>query len=560
MFSGFVRPAFRLGLGLAAVLALAGTAAADEETKTYRGATAFPAVRPAVIDIDLSAVPTVPEWQPGDPIKEIPRRHTHPIPEGFQPAPPIQGAEDGLLRAQESEAPGTDRAFTTPILNMDGQGFTSVNPADPSADVGPNHFITLINSAAGTSVTIYNKAGAILSGPFTLASTLGGTGNCASGLGDPVVLHDHLADRWLLSEFSATANTLCVYISQTADPVAGGWYRYAFNTPDFPDYPKYAVWPDAYYVSTNENSPAVYALDRTKMLAGLAATSQRFTAPPIAGFGFQALTPPDLDGPAPPAGAPAPFMRHRDDEAHNPPGTANDYLEVWDFHVDWVTPANSTFTGPTNIAVTDFSSDLCGFFTFSCIPMPGTGTRLDPLREVIMFRLAYRNFGTHRALIGNLVTNLTPPPPTGNLRAGVRWFELHKRGSGPWTLFQEGTYSPDTNHRWMGGSAMDQDRNFAVAYSISSSSVNPGLRYAGRLWNDTLGTLPQGEATIVNGATANGSNRWGDYFQMGVDPSDNCTFWFYGAYSPTSQWRTRFATFKFDSCPDLIFADAFEPL
>ncbi len=173
-----------------------------------------------------------------------------------------------------------------------------------------------------------------------------------------------------------------------------------------------------------------------------------------------------------------------------------------------------------------------------------------------MYRLAYRNFGTHRTLIGNLATNLAPP----GVRAGVRWFELRKRGSGPWTLFQEGTYSPDTTNRWMGASSMDQDRNFAVAFSVSSSATFPGLRYAGRLWNDTLGTLPQGEATIVNGSASNGSFRWGDYFQMGVDPADRCTFWFYGAYNPISQWRTRFATFKFDSCPDLIFADAFEPL
>ena len=556
MSSRFARLSIRHGFGLAVLLALAGAAAADQETKTYRGATAYPVVRPAVIDIDLGTVPKAREWQPGDPIKDIPRRHTRPISEA-PPALPIQGAEDALLLAQDQAAAGNDRAFTTPTLNIDGQNYTGVNPADPSADVGPNHFITLINSGPGTSATIYNKSGTILAGPFTLASTLGGIGNCSVGAGDPVVLYDHLADRWLLSEFSDLANALCVYISQTADPVSGGWYRYAFSTPSFPDYPKYAVWPDAYYVSTNED-PAVYALNRTQMLAGLAATSQRFTVPPI-NFPFQTLTPPDLDGPPPPAGAPAPFMRHRDDERHNPPGTASDFLEIWDFHVDWVTPSNSSITGPLNIAVTDFSSDFCGFTTFSCIPQPSGTNALDSLREVIMYRLAYRNFGTHRSLIGNLPTNLTPPSP--GLRAGVRWFELRKKGSGPWTLHQEGTYSPDaTTHRWMGASAMDQDRNFAVAFSVSSSGVFPGLRYAGRLYGDPLGTLPQGEATIVNGSASNGSLRWGDYFQMGVDPADGCTFWFYGAYSPASPWRTRIASLKFDSCPDLIFADAFEPL
>jgi len=156
--------------------------------------------------------------------------------------------------------------------------------------------------------------------------------------------------------------------------------------------------------------------------------------------------------------------------------------------------------------------------------------------------------------VGNFATNLTPP----GVRAGVRWFELRKVGTNPWTLTQQGTYSPDATNRWMGASSMDRDRNFAVAYSVSSSAVFPGLRYAGRLAGDPLGTLPQGEATIVNGSASNGHFRWGDYFEMGVDPVDGCTFWFFGAYSPVAQWRTRIAAFKFDSCPDLIFADGFQ--
>jgi len=234
-----------LAATVAVVLAVVPAVSADRDAgskpRVYRGATVFPAVTPEVIDIDLSTVPLTPEWQPGDPIKEIPRRHTRPIPQDFRPAPPIPGAEDALLAAQENAPRGDDRAFTLPILNMDGQNFTGPNPADPSADVGANHFITAINTIGGTSVTIYNKAGAIVAGPFTLDSTLGGIGNCASGSGDPVPLYDHLADRWLLSEFADTGNHLCIYVSQTADPVAGGWFRYDFATPSFPDYPKYGL-------------------------------------------------------------------------------------------------------------------------------------------------------------------------------------------------------------------------------------------------------------------------------------------------------------------------------
>ena len=197
----------------------------------------------------------------------------------------------------------------------------------------------------------------------------------------------------------------------SSDPIAGGWFNYDFTTPNFPDYPKYAVWPDAYYVSSNEAGPsAAYALDRTNMLAGLAAAAPvRRTAPDLAGFGFQALIPSDLDGPAPPAGSPNFFMRHRDDEVHNAGSNdpTQDFLEIWEFSVNFGTPADSTFTQVANIPVAEFDSDLCGLVSFFCFPQPGTATTLDPLREVIMWRLQYRNFGTHETLVGNFVTDVT---------------------------------------------------------------------------------------------------------------------------------------------------------
>ena len=395
-------------------------------------------------------------------------------------------------------------------------------------------------------MVIYNKAdGTVAAGPFALDSL--GTGACANAHGDPIVLYDRLAGRWLLSEFTPPGTTnLCVYVSQTADPISGGWFGYQFPTPDFPDYPKYAVWPDAYYVSTNESSPAVYALDRAQMLTGGTATSQRFTAPNLSGFSFQALTPSDLDGAAgPPSGAPGYFIRHRDDESHNPGSNdaSQDFLEIWEFDVDFATPGNSTFTGPTNIAVSEFDSDLCGLFSFDCFPQPGTTTRLDPLREVVMWRSQYRNFGTHETLVGNLVTDVD-----GTDRGGIRWFELRRTG-GAWSLFQEGTYSPDATHRWMGSIAMDGAGNIALGYNAGSSTVFPGVRYTGRLSGDTLGTMPQVETTIVAGSGSNSSNRWGDYSSMNVDPADDCTFWHTNEYGTSSgTWNTQIASFRFSSC------------
>ena len=402
---------------------------------------------------------------------------------------------------------------------------------------------------------IYDKSGNVLAGPTALDSF--GSGACASGFGDGIVLYDQMADRWMLSEFAGSGNHLCIYISDGPDPVNDGWYAYDFITPNFPDYPKYGVWPDAYYVSSNENSPAVYALDRAKMLNGQGATAQRFTAPSLSGFGFQALIPSDLDGAtAPPAGAPNYFMRHRDDEAHN--GGSNnpteDYLEIWPFHVDFDTPANSTFTGPINIPIAEIDSELCGFFAFACFPQQGSGTTLDPLREVIMFRLQYRNFGAYETLVGNLVTDVD-----GTDHGGIRWFELRKSGGGAWTLYQEGTYAPDANDRWMGAISMDGAGNIAVGYNVTSSSMFPSLRYTGRLASDPLGTMPQGEGTLINGSAANASNRYGDYSAMSVDPVDDCTFWFTGEYNASSSWSTRIGSFKFDACGDPDFTISATP-
>lgn len=459
-------------------------------------------------------------------------------------APPQIAGPDPLL-AQQAQTPPRTSAFLTPLLNVPGQGFTGVNPPDTVGDVGPNHYIQMVNGSGGALFRIYDKSGNLLVGPISLDS-LGVGGPCASGFGDPIVLYDREADRWLMSEFAGSGNHLCVYISQTGDPLNGPWYRYDFSTPNFPDYHKYAVWPDAYYVSSNENNPAAYALDRTKMLAGLPATFQRFTAPNLIGFGFQALTPGDLDGATPPpAGAPGYFMRHRDDEVHNPGANdpAHDFLELWGFHVDFTTPANSSFSLLQNIAVSEFDSDLCGLVSFSCFPQPGTSTQLDPLREVVMWRLQYRNFGVYQTLVGNLVTDVD-----GTDHGGVRWFELRKSGPNPWTLYQEGTLAPDQHHRWMGSIAMDGSGNIALGYSVSSSTLFPSIRYAGRLASDPLGTLPYAEGLIVAGVASNASNRWGDYSSMNVDPADDCTFWYTNEYSPAPQWGTQIAAFRFPEC------------
>lgn len=519
-----------------------GLLAADQDGApvVVKGAQFIEPVPPRTIMVDLRDLPKPKPWQPGDPVRDVPRRHRHKPAKFPRPEPRI----DPLLALQEEATTRLkQKAFTTPLLNFQGQGYNGVNPPDTVGDVGALYYIQAINDGSGTTYVVYNKTnGSVVAGPFLL-SDLGGTGSCASGLGDPIVLYDHLEQRWMLSEFSSSGNALCVYISQTSDPISGGWYNYQFTAPIFPDYPKYGVWPDAYYVTSNENQPAYYALERTEMLAGNAAGMQRFTVSPLGGFSFQAITPCDLDGPAPPAGAPNYAMRHKDDEAHEgSPNGSEDYVEIYEFHVDWDNEANSTVTGPLQLSVTEFDSDLNGLTAFNAIPQPGTSTELDPLREVVMWRLQYRNFGTHEALIGCFVTDVDVTD-----HAGKRWFELRKT-TGAWALYQEGTYAPDEHGRWMGAISMDGTGNIAMGYNISSSTVYPGLRYVGRLVSDPLGTMPQSETTMVSGSSANGSNRYGDYSAMSVDPVDDCTFWFTGEYNPASQWSTWIAAFTFDAC------------
>ncbi len=540
----------------AALFAWAAAASAQElqPAKALKGAVPVPAKLFRTLNVDLRVVQKLPVWKQGDTIKEVnPRKHYNRekrvieilkrrLPNPSPTADPLLGFQ---LRALSNRGAFPKlKEFEPATLNFGGQDFTGVNPPDVSGDVGRNHYIQAVNSFDGTSYTIYNKAdGSVAAGPLRL-SDLAGEG--VSGMGDPIVLYDHLADRWLLSEFTATpVNAVHIYISKTSDPVAGGWHHYQFDTPHFPDYPKFGVWPDSYYMTTNEtDGPAVYAFDRAKMLAGNPkVTLQRFLADQLAGFGFQALTPVDLDGTTnPPSASPFLVMRHRDDEVHNMESgiSGQDFIEFYEVRIDWTNPSNSSMTGPQSLSITEFDSDLNGLTSFSCFPQMGSNIRLDPLREVIMHRLPYRNFGTHEVIVGSFVTDVD-----GQDHGGVRWFELRKSGSGNWLVHQEGTYAPDGQHRWMSSIAMDSSGNIVIGYNVSSSTMFPSLRYAGRLASDPMGTMLRGEVSLVDGAAANASFRYGDYSTLSIDPVDERTFWFTGEYNNAATWSTRIGAFRY---------------
>jgi hypothetical protein len=433
----------------------------------------------------------------------------------------------------------------TPILTFAGIGNPTACgtclPPDTNGDVGPNHYVQTVN----TKFAVWDKSGNVLLAPVAINTLFAGFGGPCQiqNSGDPVVNYDSIADRWVINQFTSSAPYYqCFAVSTTPDPT-GAYYRYGFqeSLTNLYDYPHSSVWPDAYYMSANvfgpsSNflNPSVFAFDRAKMLAGQPATAQEFNP----GNYFFNLLPGDLDGPTlPPAGAPNPFVTAA--------GT-NSTISLWKFHVDWTTPANSTFTGPINIDVAPFDPNMCGG-SRNCIPQPNTTAKLDAGPGPTYYRFAYRNMGSYQTSVISHVVD-----ENGADHAGVRWYEIRDPAGNPF-VYQQGTYAPDADHRWMASQAMDRDGNIAIGYSVSSSTTFPSIRYAGRLANDPLGLLAQGEATLIagTGSQTSSSGRWGDYSAMQVDPTDDCTFWYTTEYYPTtggSTWQTRIGSFKFPSC------------
>src|SRR5216683_172258 len=458
-----------------------------------------------------------------------------PLPDGVN----VPNFEDPVL--QHTTAGLAPSFALAPALGLgfDGLGNASLGftvnsaPPDTNGAVGATQYVQWVNS----SFAVFNKTtGAKVSGPTagnTLFSSLG-NGCATNNDGDPVALYDKLSSRWVLSQFSVSTTPFlqCIAVSTTSD-ATGTYNVYSFSYPNFDDYPKMGLWPDGYYQTFNMFNGNTFvgadacAYDRNKMLAGQAATQVCFQQ----GSSVGGLLPADLDGTtAPPAGEPNFLVFF---------GSNN--LNLFKFHVDFATPANSTFTGPTVIPVAAFST-LCGGGT--CIPQSGTTTQLDSLADRLMFRLAYRNLGTKEALV---VSHSVVAGSSG----GIRWYEIDNPNGTP-VVAQQSTFAPDAKFRWMGSIAMDHNGNMGLGYSVSSSTSNPSIAVTGRLATDPANTM-QAETTVVAGTGSQTGNlsRWGDYSAMTVDPVDDCTFWYTTEYMKTTgsfNWNTRIANFKFSGC------------
>lgn len=560
-----------LCLGL--LLALAGTSAHAQrtappaDTGTVGGVQISDPVTPVGIDIDLSTLPPAIEWRPGDAIREAAKRQYYPL-DTKDPAAPSDWmtSPDLLDDLQESwtlqYGDRSDQAAERNRINIDN-GNTGVSPGDPVIEVGTNHLMYGINASTGTTFRIYNKTGALVAGPTAFKSLAPAGDPCATSVSDPIIHFDRLANRWFMLEMGGTssANRLCVYVSKTSDPVAGGWWFYGFPTPALPDYPHCGVWNNAYVCTANESGAGakVYAFDRANMLNGATARpAQRFTSvAKLAGYGFQALTPAAFMGTtAPPAGASQILARHNDDEAHAgaSANTTTDYIDLFQLNLDWNTPANSNIATLPRIAITEFNSWFRDYSSFATVPQPtSTTARLDPIREVILNSMVYRNMGTYESIVGNFATNQNAARTGSVVDAGIRWFELRKSGTGNWALQQEGTYSPgdSSTHHLLGSVATDKMGNIGLSYNMTRTTTPQtfaSLYYTGRLVTDANGVMSQGENLVATGAAVESSGRWGDYYQMTVDPVDDCTFWFVGMYRPTGSWATRASHFKFNNC------------
>ena len=432
-----------------------------------------------------------------------------------------------------------------PINNWEGiHNLNGVYPPDAEGDVGINNYIQMVN----LSFQIWDKSGKSLYGPVDNSTLWYGFGDPWDGSndGDPVVLYDKTADRWIFTQFALPNYPngpfyVLIAVTETGNPL-GSWYRYGFEFDDMPDYPKFGIWPDGYYMTVNQFASGSLAwsgvgaavFERDKMLSGDPSARMVFfnllpTDDPYS------MLPSDFDGPPPPPGTPN-YMIYVNDNAW---GYPSDQLNIYECHIDWNTTSNSTLGNVTTLTTNPFDSYFSG--GQNNIRQPGTSRRLAGLSDRLMYRFQYRNFGSYQTLVTDHTVDIT------NNQAGIRWYELRNSGSG-WSIHQQGTYAPDTVSRWMGSIAMDSYGNIALGYSISSKVDYPSIKYVGRYNDDPLDEMTLTEKTIISGTgfQSGTKGRWGDYSMMAIDPIDDATFWYTTEYiqtSGTANWQTRIASF-----------------
>jgi hypothetical protein len=501
----------------------------------------------------------------------------------------------GSSGAVEQTAPGP-RPPAQLVVSFDGlgvgfggpQGSANLrSPSDNTLAVGPAHVVQIVNAR----MAIFTKQGKALYGPVETRNVFRGAGGPCEmrNNGDAVVRYDQLADRWLIvmpifgrgptrgaaggtpgpavalyqppaspavapprpaAPTAAPAGrapepsgsyAICYAVSTGSDPF-GPYYRYEFTRPLFPDYPRPAVWPDGYYVATSTGDDVIQkhacVVDRIRMLAGQVATEQCII---IDSVNF--LNNADLDGRAlPPKGAPNLLLATGGVQLKKL--MEDDGIYAWSFHVDWEDPSRTRLSGPVKIPVAPYHY-LCDGQLTSCVSQPGTDRRLDAQGDKLMARVVYRRIGKRESLVAVHSVN------TAAGGGGVRWYEFRLDRRRDLTLYQQGTYAPDSSYRWMASPAMDSKGNIGIGYSFGGTPHFVGQRFAGRRAKDPKGVLTLREIVLAEGEAAQTNTlRWEDYTQTAIDPSDDCTIWYVGDYlrQDATSYSTRIGAFRLPGC------------
>lgn len=511
----------------------------------------------------------------------------------------------------EQRSAGTRRAANI-VANFAGLGADFVgpqgntvlrNPSDNSLAVGPNHVFQIVNSRTA----IFTKEGKALYGPVETANVFKGFGGACEthNNGDAVVRYDQLADRWLIvmpifSRLPVRANepaapragqpaaesqvgqtgqpgaatelyqpphaeptqlpeqagprprgprppgdsgsyAMCYAVSTGPNPL-GSYYRYEFVRPLFPDYPRPAIWPDGYYVPTSTGDAVIQkhacVADRARMLKGEDATEQCVIIDDV-----NFLNNADLDGTQlPPAGSPNIMMAAGGTQLRKV--LEDDGIYAWKYYVDWKDPSKTRVVGPEKIQVAPYHY-LCDGQLTSCVSQPGTDRRLDAQGDKLMTRLVYRRIGNQESIVASHSVN------TSVGGGGVRWYEFRLDKNRDAKLYQQGTYAPDTQFRWLGSVAMDGKGNIGIGYSFGGVPDYAGQRFAGRTPSDPKGVLTMREAILATGAASQTNTlRWEDYSATAIDPTDDCTIWYVGDYllKDATRYSTRIGAFRMPGC------------
>ncbi|HEX8814475.1 MAG TPA: hypothetical protein VF753_03150 [Terriglobales bacterium] len=457
-------------------------------------------------------------------------------PETPNPMTTIYNLPDPVIQDSSEPQPQLSVTLGLNFNGVDGLHAGGILPPDTNGSAGDKQFLLITNDA----FEIFNKTtGKLEMGPLLINSLFKGFGGqCESDNGgDPIVLYDKMANRWLLEQLEYDSSyQICFAVSQT-DDATGKYNLYSYTFSGLTDYPKLGIWPDAYYLAFNffgAGHAEPCALDRKTMLAGGSSPAMVCFTPNTSDMGF---LPSDLDGTlAPPKGEPNHYVEL---------GNSNTTLKEYDFHVDFIHPKSSTFKGPNTLTVPAFR-EIC---VDDCIPQPPGGLILEALSDRLMFRNAYRNLGDHEAMV---FSHTVGAGKNSTAISAERWYELRATPpGGSFAVYQAATYQNTTDNYWMGSVAMDKAGNIALGFSVdNNTSLDPSIWITGRVPGDPLNKMESNK--IVHrgsGVQSSGDDRWGDYSSMSVDPTDDCTLWYTQEYSDGgSNWQSRIVSFKFSSC------------